>query len=200
MAQLCMLKDSWYRGCFFCRTGKEAEVVRRFISEFPDSRAIFPTCTHYRRTRDEAVEERVPLLPGYVFFEVKATEAAVSQPPNGDCAGRPEWDEGALIAFSGAAHVLKLLRYSNQDWRLHGADDAFAKVLFEAGGNIDTSRAYFDEGDRIRIQSGFLKDYEGSITRVNRKKRIVEVVVDFQDKRVNMKLGYELVAAVENQA
>ena len=54
-------------------------------------------------------------------------------------------------------------------------------------------------GDRIRILSGFLKDYEGCVTRVNRKKRTVEVCVDFQDKKVSMQLGYELVSAVKDE-
>ncbi len=194
-----MISDNRYRGCFFCKTGKEAEVVQRFRREFPNSRAIFPTCTHYRRTKEEAFEVHVPLLPGYVFFEMKAGEEPTPSPVDDDFPGRPEGGDNALTAFSCTNHVLKLLRYSNHEWRLHGPDDSFAKLLFDAGGDIDTSQAYFDEGDRIRILGGFLKDYEGSITRVNRKKRTVEVVVDFQDKRVNMRLGYELVAGVERQ-
>ena len=187
--------DNRCRGCFFCRGGKEADVVRRFRDAFPDARAIFPTCTRYRRTKDSAVEEHVPLLPGYVFFEVAAARRAAPAPLS---VQRLQAIEDALLAFSRRAHVLKLLRYTNQDWRLQGSDDAFAKVLFDAGGNIGLSQAYFDEGDRIRVLSGFLKDYTGSVTRVNRKKRTVEVCVDFQDKKVCMWLGYELVTVTES--
>lgn len=189
------ITDSRYRGCFFCRGGKEAEVVRRFQDAFPDSRAIFPTCTRYRRTKDGAVEEHVALLPCYVFFELEAAREAAPS----DHSDQPlQGTENALLVFSRQAHVLKLLRYTNQDWRLRGSDDAFAKVLLDAQGNIDVSQAYFDEGNRIRILSGFLKDYTGCVTRVNRKKRMVEVCVDFQDKKVCMWLGYELVAAWES--
>ena len=43
---------------------------------------------------------------------------------------------------------------------------------------------------------GFLKDYEGYITRVNRRKKTVEVTIDLQRKKAIMWLGYELVEAV----
>jgi len=57
-------------GCLFCRTGKETAVVQRFESIFAGARAVAPTKSRYRRTQAGAIEERVILLPGYVFFEV----------------------------------------------------------------------------------------------------------------------------------
>jgi transcription antitermination factor NusG len=69
-------------------------------------------------------------------------------------------------------------------------------MLFRSGGNIGLSTAYFDKGNRIKILDGFLKDYEGYITNVNRKKKTVEVTVNLQGKRAIMWLGYELVEAV----
>lgn len=196
---MCIMTDGKARGCFFCRSGKETEVVQRFSSAFPNFRAIFPTCTRYRRMKDGAIEEHVPLLPGYVFFETNDSQETAASLQDDTPAPSFQDIENSLMAFSRTAHVLKLLHYTNQDWRLHGSDDAFARLLFEAEGNIDISQAYFDEGDRIRILSGFLKDYEGCVTRVNRKKRIVEVCVDFQDKKVSMQLGYELVSAVKDE-
>lgn len=190
-----ILTDGKCRGCLFCKSGKETEVIQRFQSAYPDSRAIFPTFTRYRRSKDSAVEERVPLLPGYVFFELEATWASAGA--SEASAQRLQDVEDRLLTFSRTANVLKLLRYNDQDWRLHGSDDAFARMLFDAGGNIAVSQAYFDEGDRIRILNGFLKDYEGCVTRVNRKKRMVEVGVDFQEKKMCMWLGYELVEAVK---
>jgi transcription antitermination factor NusG len=162
-------------------------VVQRFENMFPGARAIVPMKSRYRRTQTGAIEERVILLPGYVFFEV-------SQPPE------PSRDadsfQYAIRDFSRSDGVLKLLRYNDGDWQLHGADDRFAQMLLDADGNIGISRAYFDENRRIRILNGFLKDYEGSIVRVNHKMKTVEVVVDFQDKKVTMKLGYEMVTAI----
>lgn len=173
------------RGCFFCKSGKEAEVVRFFNATFPEGRAVAPTRTRYRRTREAAVEEKATLLPGYVFFQV--TEAEAPSPDGRDAALLALWQ------FSRIDSVLKLLRYADGGWRLHGSDDLFARMLFETDGNIGVSQAYFDKGNRIRIVDGFLKDYEGDITSVNRKMKTVEVRIDLQGKTVRMRLGYELV-------
>ena len=179
-------------GCLFCKSGREAFVARQFERSFPSARAIVPTNSRLRRTKADALEERETLLPGYVFFEV-------CDPPHQpvESAEARSRLEHELRLFSRQDDVFRLLCYSGGGWRLHGADDRFARMLFDAGGNIGLSQAWFDEGDRIRILSGFLKDYEGSITRVNRKRRTVEVSVDFQEKKMTLWLGYELVTNVE---
>jgi len=180
------------RGCFFCKSGKEADVIRHFNMTFPNGKAIVPTRTKIRRTREAAIEERVPLLPGYVFFEI--TEDGTPAPGIIDAVLK------ALLDFSRIDSVLKLLRYSDGTWRLYGTDNLFAEMLFRTGGNIGLSQAYFDRGDRIRILDGYLKDYEGYITSVNRKNKTVEVTVNLQGKKVIMKLGYELVDPVPNSS
>jgi transcription antitermination factor NusG len=176
------------RGCLFCKSGKEADVIDRFRTNFPTGEAIYPTRTRIRRVHDAAIEERVPLLPGYVFFQIAEQEP--------EATGVADAILVALLGFSRIDSVLKLLRYSDGTWRLFGPDDEFAEMLFKSGGNIGLSTAYFDKGNRIKILDGFLKDYEGYITNVNRKKKTVEVTVNLQGKRAIMWLGYELVEAV----
>lgn len=188
------MTDNKCRGCFFCRNGKEVEVVQRFHAAFPDSRAIFPTCTRYWRAKKEAVEYQVPLMPCYVFFEMDASKAVIPSTWEAPRFQRAQSIDALLLDFIHDNHVLKLLRYANEGWRLQGSDDAFAQTLFSVEGNIGISQARFDEGERIRILNGFLKDYEGCITRVNRKARTVEVSIDFHEKNVRMWLGYELVS------
>lgn len=180
---------SVWRGCFFCKSGKEKTVVQQFRAAFPNGRAVAPTRIRYRRTRDTAIEEKVILLPGYVFFEIDAEAAA------GEHASA---FQHALQAFSRGDSILRLLKYTDGSWQLRDFDDEFAKMVFRNDGNIGVSQAYFDEGKRIRILDGFLKDYEGSIVRVNKKNRTVEITVAFQQKKVSMWLGYELVAITEN--
>ena len=181
------MREQVAHGCLFCRTGKEMMVVQRFENMFPGGRAIGPMKSRYRRSQASAIEERVILLPGYVFFEV-AQPSELSQDIDSF--------QYAIHDFSCSDGVLKLLRYNDGSWQLHGADDRFAQMLLDIDGNIGVSTAYFDENRRIRILEGFLKDYEGSIIRVNHKMKTVEVVVDFHDKKMIMKLGYELVAAI----
>ena len=106
----------------------------------------------------------------------------------------------SLRDFAKINSVLKLLRYSDGKRRLFGSDDLFAGMLFETGGNIGLSQACYERGNRIRVLNGFLKDCEGLITNVNRKKKTVEVTVNLHEKKIVMWQGYELVAAVENPA
>lgn len=173
------------RGCFFCKNGKENDAVRHLKTLLPESRVIVPTRSRYRRVKDTAIEEKVILLPGYVFFELNEGDSNNLQ--------------HVLRPLLRTDSVFKLLRYTDGNWQLRGYDDHFARILFEAGGNIGISQAYFDVGKRIRILSGFLKDYEGNIVRVNRKAKTVEVSVDLQGKKVSMRLGYELVEPVNTE-
>ena len=180
------------RGCFFCKSGKEIDVIRHFNATFPDGKAIMPTRTKIKRTRESVSTEQVPLLPGYVFFEI--AEKGLSVP------GFIDSTLTALQEFSRIDSVLKLLRYSDGKWRLFGSDNLFAEMLFKTEGNIGLSLAFFDKGDRIRIIDGFLKDYEGCITSVNRKNKTVEVTVNLQGKKVILRLGYELVEPVSDSS
>ena len=180
------------RGCFFCKSGKEADVIDHFITTFPNGKAISPTRTRIRRVHDTAIEECVPLLPGYVFFQITEKEP--------EAPGIIDAILMALLQFSKLDSVLKLLSYNDGTWRLLGSDNLFAEMLFKSGGNIGLSTAYFDRGNRIKILDGFLKDYEGYITNVNRKKKTVEVTVNLQGKRIIMWLGYELVDPVPDSS
>lgn len=160
------------RGCLFCRTGKESAVIRRIALYHPGIQAMTPYKTRYRREGGRLREESVPLLRGYVFYQ---TDRDVN-----------------LRELSRVDDVLRPLTYENGEWRLHGSDDEFARLLFQADGHIGLSMAYFDEGNRIRILEGFLKEYEGSIVRVNRRSKTAEVRLDFQDKEIRVWLGFEL--------
>ena len=180
------------RGCLFCTSSKEADVINYFSTTFPNGEAISPTRTRIRRVHDTAIEEQVPLLPGYVFFQITEKEP--------EAPGIIDAILMALLQFTKIDSVLKLLRYSDGTWRLFGSDNLFAEMLFKTGGNIGLSTAYFDRGNRIKILSGFLKDYEGHITNVNRKKKTVEVTVNLQGKKVIMWLGYELVEPVPDRS
>lgn len=168
--------DVSYRGCLFCRTGKEQDVVRLLESLMPELSAIAPVKLRYRRTGGQAFEERVSLMPGYVFFETRETVLP-----------------GKL---KGIENVLRLLTYPDGDWKLTGYDDQFTRMLFDAGGVIGFSKAVFNEGNRIQILDGFMKNYEGSIIRVNKRARTAEVSIDFQGKKITMWLGYELMESL----
>lgn len=169
-----------FHGCFFSISGKEKDVVQRFQLALPEGKALFPTRSRIRRKGGVAIEDIVPLLPGYVFFEVNHDDV-----------------EDDLSRLVRANSFMRLLRYSDGRWRLIGSDEQFAALLFKTGGHIGISQAFFDEGKRIRIIGGFLKNYEGYINRINKKTRTVEVRIDLQGKKTFLWLGYELVEPIQ---
>ena len=161
-----------WRGCLFCKAGKERNAIQELRVCAPEMRAVAPVKLRARRVGGVTRAERVSLIPGYIFFEIDTLDLP--------------------FRLTKLENVLKLLTYTNGDWQLSGYDDQFARTMFENNGEIGFSKAVFDEGNRIRIIDGFLKDYEGNITRVNRRARTAEVCVEFQGKKIYMWFGYEL--------
>lgn len=171
--------DEAWRGCLFCRTGKEHSIIQEMRQYVPELRAIAPEKLRNRRQNRREIEEWVPLIPGYIFFESDKPElpAKLTQMQN----------------------ALRLLRYPDGDWQLRGYDDQFARLLFENDGRLGFSKAVFDEGNRIQILDGIMKDYQGMITRVNRRARTAEVTIMFQGKKISIWLGYELMERTDNK-
>lgn len=165
--------DSLWYGCLFCRTGKEDKTIQQLTAMYPDVKAISPRKMRYRRHGKEAVEEQVPLFPGYIFF-------------------RTIPEDERTYHFAAFEDALRLLCYNRNNWRLIGADEAMARTFFEYHGVVGFSKAYY-EGDRICIAEGFLKQYEGSIIRVNHRAKTAEIRVEFQGKIITMWLGFELI-------
>lgn len=162
-------------GGLFCRTGAEQTVVAMLRESMPEVRAIAPVKVRTRRFSGAAVRERVALFPGYVFFRAASIDVS---------------------AINRLENVLRLLVYPGGDWRMTGYDEQFVRMLFETDGEIGLSTAYFDEGDRIHIMSGFLKTYEGSIKRVNRRAKTAEVSVKLHGKLFSLWLGFELIEKI----
>lgn len=161
------------RGCLYCYSGNMDRAIEVFNGFYPDIRLIYPQRIRRRRyTGKPCVDDIVPLLPGYLFFETDR-----DLPKN---------------RLARTDYLLRLLTYTDSEWVLHGADDLLAKDLFDANGVIGLSRAYYDSNRRIRIVDGFLKPYENSIVRVNRRTRTAEINIILQDQRIDLWLGLEL--------
>ena len=84
-------------------------------------------------------------------------------------------------------------RVDGKDWQLQGDDLLFVQWLFRQRGLLGVSQAC-QEGDRVRILSGPLKDLEGSVRRVDRRGRSGQVVLSFRGREISVWLGFEWVA------
>lgn len=164
-------KEDGY-GCVFCRTGYEHRVAEEICEYCAEIRTIVPVKQRYRRQAGQLLEETVILFPGYVFFRARM-DLEVKRALKGD-------------------NVFKLLYPSENSWALTGEDRALVEMLFRSDGRIGFSTAYY-EGGRIRIIDGFLKNYEGSIIRVNHRAKTAQVKVKLNDKDFLLWIGFELV-------
>lgn len=172
-------------GCLFCRVGCEERVVRELRRKEPDVRLIFPVKLRYNRGKKAC--EKVPLFPGYVFF-CTSTNKDLKQITSSRSVFRVLTYENAK---SDRRFVVAQKEIAEENWKLIGSDKAIAEKLFSCNGEIGFSKAYY-ENDRIRIVEGFLKEYEGRITKVNHRMKTALVTIDFAGTSLKIWLGFEL--------
>jgi transcriptional antiterminator NusG len=110
-------------------------------------------------------------MPGYVFFESDST---------------PDWKTIAWIPA-----VYKPLSYADGVYALRGRDLEFVSSLMKNNGVYKISRAVAD-GSKIKIIDGPLKDFSGSIVKVNRRKGRALVKLEGEGIINEIWLGFEL--------
>jgi transcriptional antiterminator NusG len=140
--------------CISCRTGME-EKAALLIREAFDIQTIAPVKVK-REWRSKRWEQFTrALLPGYIF--------AYAQ---GGC---------NIRQVKMLPSIQSVLKYSDGTEALMGLDRAFAMWLAENKGIIGLS-AVLREGERVKVIDGPLKEMEGNITVVDKRKQIAKVV------------------------
>lgn len=160
-----------YEYCLFCRTGKEGALAKRISDHFPCV-PISPWRVKEERKHGVWTSVRKPLLPGYLFLYAK--------------------EELPVYRIQELPDVLRFLSYGGE-FRLGGEDLKFAKWVLKYGGLIGLSQA-FREGDHIVVTGGPMKDYEGSITKVDKRKRIAKVHVAIGSSIKPIWMSFEWIA------
>lgn len=158
-------------GCLFCLSGREDVVVRNIHHTCENVHAITLKIQKHMSKQGKKYSVLSPALPGYVFFEAPSHEINLC-----DCFPR----DG----------LIRILTNHLGDWRLKYRDEEFAKWVFQNNGTLCFSKAY-QEGDRIRIVSGPLKEMEGSICRIDRRGRSGQIEVKFDGRLIKVWLGFE---------
>jgi transcriptional antiterminator NusG len=114
------------------------------------------------------------LLPGYVFFS--------SENPLNSL----EWKQ-----LSDEDYIYKPLSYGDGTKELSGSDLSFVQLLLRNNGLLDISKAV-TEGSKARIIDGPLKELEGQIVKVNKRRRCAELEVDAMGIIGKVWLSFEL--------
>lgn len=162
-------------GCIFCVTGKELAVARHIEQTCDDVRVVVARQIIRKSVQGKTHTEETILFRGYIFFEA------------------PEHKE-PIRRFTNE-NIISVLTSETGDWRLYGNDAKLAQWLFSCDGVLSLSKAY-QEGDRIRISSGPLKDLEGWILRIVKRDRSAQVAVPFCNRVAKIWLGFEIVEKI----
>lgn len=161
-------------GCVYCLTGKELASARHIERTCPDVHAIVARQMKQKSFKGNTCTEESSLFPGYVFFKA---------PTHFDLARIPR------------ASIISVLTSGAGNWQLYGSDAHLVEWLFSYDGLVSFSKAY-QEGERIRIISGPLKDMEGQILRIDKRNRSGQVGITICNRLVKVWLKFEIVDKV----
>lgn len=163
---------NWAYGCVFCATGKEADIAKRIEQMCANIRTVVARQLKKKSNQGEKHIEEAILFPGYIFFEAPTGLETVSMFPK--------------------ENIFSVLKSESGDWQLYGDDARFVHWLFSYDGLIPFSKAY-KEGDRIRIVSGPLKDFEGQILCTDKRNQSRKVAIRFCNREVTTWLGFKII-------
>ena len=163
-------------GCIFCITGMENAVAQQIEYACDDVRAIVARLVKPRTSQGKKYTEESILFPGYIFFETLKSKDPLQRIPK--------------------ENILSILTTDGSDWRLYGKDESLVKWLFSYNGVVPFSKAY-QEGDRIKIICGPLKDLQADVQKVDKRNRSALVSLTFCNRTVKVWLSYEIVEKKE---
>lgn len=172
------VQSEYALGCIFCKTGSEEAAVRLLNATPRMHRAFVPKKVEHRSEKGVKSTVENVLFPGYVFFQAEES-----------------WTP--TLTMYHADYILRLLRTDN-GWQLKGDDEALVGWLLKHDGLLDMSKAY-QEGTRVVIKSGPLKELEGIITKVDRHNRNGMVTLELFGRKTNVWLAFELIKEMDEE-
>jgi transcriptional antiterminator NusG len=124
-----------------------------------------------------------PLFPGYIFLETADDEFGT---------------EFCLSVCRETSGFIRFLPSTRRAARLSGRDLELTRRFIQGadGNELGLSQAFFDENDRIAILSGPLLGLEGSIVKVDRRKKRIKVRLDLYQESHLVDFGYEAVQSI----
>jgi transcriptional antiterminator NusG len=170
---------------YVCRikTGREkvfqeqANQILDFRSEA--QRFFFPQRELPIRRRGKHISQLKPIFPGYIFLETAQADPELYR------AVRPLPD------------FIHFLRDNSHITALADRDLALIRHFLSFGTVAGKSQVFFDENDRIVVTAGPLKGLEGSILKVDKRKKRAKIRLDFSSDNFVMDLAFEAVSPVK---
>lgn len=161
------------------KTRSEEKFISRAESMLDDGEARFIWLRRSLRIRKrgEWIETLAPIFPGYLFVEAQEIS--------------PE----LLLKVKRIPGFFRFLQSNENIEPLSEGDKKLLSYFLSFGQVVDKSVVYFDTGKRIRVVSGPLKELEGKIVKVDRRKGRAKVKLDMFENAFLIDFGFE---ALEN--
>jgi transcriptional antiterminator NusG len=125
------------------------------------------------RRRGEWIESLAPIFPGYLFVDVE------------------EMSPELFLKFKRIPGFLRILQNNNNIVHLSNSDRELVAYFISFGEVVKKSTVYFDTGNKIRVVSGPLKELEGKIIKVDRRKGRAKVRLDMFNQSFLIDLGFD---------
>lgn len=159
-------------------TGKEDEFVNHLAANKNATfKPLVPRRAVMVRRKKKNCREEKTLFPGYVFLGTESDELENDQ----------RWNVKTTKFFIRfLPTTIAPLPVKEQDRRLLAHFMSFGKVA-------DISKVMFDDDDRIVVVEGPLKNLEGTIIKVNIRKRRAKIRLDMCENSFLIDLGFEII-------
>ena len=125
------------------------------------------------KRRGEWIETLAPIFPGYLFVEAEDMT--------------PE----LYMKFRRIPGFFRFLNSNDNIVPLSPDDRDLVSYFLTFGQVVDKSTVYFDNGNRIRVISGPLKELEGKIIKVDRRKGRAKVRLDMFTQSFLIDFGFD---------
>jgi transcription termination/antitermination protein NusG len=122
-------------------------------------------------------ESLAPIFPGYVFLQAEAVDASL------------------FTLLRAAPGFIRFLLSNENIVPMERKDQDLLSHFLSFGEIVTKSVAYFDENKRIRIVSGPLKDLEGMIVSVDRRKGRARVKLEMYQNSFEVDFGFAALEA-----
>jgi transcription termination/antitermination protein NusG len=142
-----------------------------------DARLFWPRRSLRIRKGGSWRESVAPIFPGYLFLQAS------------------EIDPALYSELKRTPAFVRFLPSNESAAPLDRADQEMLAHFLGFGEIVEKSTAYFDENRRIRIVAGPLKNLEGMIVRVDRRKGRARVRLELYEDSFEVDFGFEALDA-----
>lgn len=179
----------WY--ALQCASGKE-EVVRKKIGEmFSQYRTFFPRRELEIRKQGKTALQVTPLFKGYFFISSK-TQILCREAT--DLVKKVNDISASGLLYKVVGMLAKENASGSDPVTPVKSDEMDSLFELTQGGEVVSFSSYKKAGESVKIISGPLKGLEGTLVKVNARKRRIKVAITLMGERQLVDLGASMLA------